>query len=179
MIRRWSTFNESNSTDIFKSEVEKIKEFFIEFEDSNSVTYEMKVIGRSAGSRKQEEFSIHLSFNPRSGDFNRWLEKITEEANRYITGKDYRRLFLPSSGGEFGEYPFCFCVHIKIKGHKDVEYPGSNVYISEDGVEMLEDVLVSYNRLKENYNKIILDLNSNHSEYKPITLKIYFNPIVD
>ena len=38
---------------------------------------------------------------------------------------------------------------------------------------------VAYKRLKDDYDKITLDMNSNHHEYKPVTLKIYFNPIVD
>ena len=171
MIKRWSTFNESNSTDIFKSEVEKMREFFIEFEDSNSVTYDMKVVGSN-------ESDMLWSINPRSGNFDNWLMSLTAEANRYLENEDYRKLFLMSS--EFSKYPFCFCVNIKLKGEKDNEHYGSfssNCNISEEGVEMLEDVLVAYKRLKDNYDKITIDLNSSHSVYKPVTLKIYFNPI--
>jgi hypothetical protein len=170
MIKRWSTFNESNSTDIFKSEVEKMREFFIEFEDSNSVTYDMKVIGSN-------ESVMLWSINPRSGNFDNWLMSLTAEANRYLENEDYRKLFLMSS--EFSKYPFCFCVDIKLKGVRDNVHYGSNCNMSEEGVEMLEDVLVAYKRLKDNYDKITIDLNSSHSDYKPVTLKIYFNPIVD
>ena len=174
MIKRWSTFNESNSTDIFKSEVEKMREFFIEFEDSNSVTYDMKVIGSSHTNSKREN-DMTWSINPKSGNFDNWLMSLTAEANRYLENEDYRKLFLMSS--EFSKYPFCFCVNIKLKGEKDNEHFGSNCNISEEGVEMLEDVLVAYKRLKDNYDKITIDLNSSHSVYKPVTLKIYFNPI--
>ena len=179
MIKRWSTFNESNSTDIFKSEVEKMREFFIEFEDSNSVTYDMKVIGSSHTMSKREN-DMFWGINPKSGNFDNWLMSLTAEANRYLENEDYRKLFLMSS--EFSKYPFCFCVNIKLKGEKDNEHYGSfssNCNISEEGVEMLEDVLVAYKRLKDNYDKITIDLNSSHSVYKPVTLKIYFNPIVD
>ena len=177
MIKRWSTFNESNSTDIFKSEVEKMREFFIEFEDSNSVTYDMKVIGSSHTMSKREN-DMFWGINPKSGNFDNWLMSLTAEANRYLENEDYRKLFLMSS--EFSKYPFCFCVNIKLKGEKDNEHYGSfssNCNISEEGVEMLEDVLVAYKRLKDNYDKITIDLNSSHSDYKPVTLKIYFNPI--
>jgi hypothetical protein len=172
MIKRWSKFNESNSVDNFKSEVEKIRSYFVEFEDDNLVTYEAKVIGKS-------EVDMMRSINPNSGAFDRWLSGLTEEANRYLNNEDYRKLFLRGSDEDFGKYPFCLCVNIKLKGEKDSEYYGSNCTISEEGVDMLEDVLVAYKRLKDDYDKITLDMNSSHSEYKPVTLKIYFNPIVD
>lgn len=171
MIKRWSKFNESNSTDNFKSEVEKIRSYFIEFEDENSVTYEAKVIGKS-------EVDMMWSINPNSGAFDRWISGLAQEANRYLNNEDYRKLFLRSEGN-FGKYPFCFCVNIKLPGEKDTEHFGSNCTISEQGIDVLEDVLVAYKRLKDDYDKVILDMNSSHSEYKPVTLKIYFNPIVD
>jgi len=172
MIKRWSKFNESNSVDNFKSEVEKIRSYFVEFEDDNLVTYEAKVIGKS-------EVDMMWSINPNSGSFDRWLSGLTEEANRYLNNEDYRKLFLRGSEGAFGKYPFCFCVNIKLPGEKDTEHFGSNCTISEQGIDVLEDVLVAYKRLKDDYDKIILDMNSSHQEYKPVTLKIYLNPIVD
>jgi hypothetical protein len=171
MIKRWSKFNESNSVDNFKSEVEKIRSYFVEFEDDNLVTYEAKVIGKS-------EVGMMRSINPNSGAFDRWLSGLTEEANRYLNNEDYRKLFLPGSEGAFGKYPFCFCVNIKLPGEKDTEHFGSNCTISEQGIDVLEDVLVAYKRLKDDYDKIILVMNTSHQEYKPVTLKIYFNPIV-
>jgi hypothetical protein len=169
MIKCWSNFNESNSNEVdnFKSEVEKIREYFIEFEDTNSITYEVMVISKS-------ESSIGWCINPRSGNFDKWSESISLEANRYLTNEDYRKLFLNS---QLSEYPFCFCANIKLKGEKDEKHFGSNCIISEQGVNMLEDVLVAYKRLKDNYDKITMDMNSNHSSYKPLMLKIYFNPI--
>ena len=44
---------------------------------------------------------------------------------------------------------------------------------------MLEDLLVTYRRLKSSYDKVILDLNSSDYKYKPAKIKVYFNPIVD
>lgn len=175
MIKRWSKFNESNSVDNFKSEVEKIRSYFVEFEDENLVTYEIKVMSVFADGKS--EINMMWPINPNIGDFNRWLTGLTAEANSYLNNEDYRKLFLGSS--DFGKYPFCFCVNIKLKGEKDTEHFGSNCAISEEGIDMLEDVLVAYKRLKDDYDKITLDMNSNHHEYKPVTLKIYFNPIVD
>jgi hypothetical protein len=65
-------------------------------------------------------------------------------------------------------------LNIKLKGEKDNEPYGSNCHISEEGVEMLEDVLVAYKRLKDNYDRVIIDLNSSHSDYKPIYSKDLF-----
>ncbi len=171
MIKLWSAFNESNSLDNFKSEVENIRNYFIEFEDSNSISYEIKVIGKS-------ENDMCWSINPNTGNFDRWLITLSEEANRYIGNEDYRRLFLRSSEGNFGKYPFCLCVNIKLKGEKDSQYYGSACDLSEDGVDMLEELILSYKRLKSTYDKVTISLNSSHSDYKPAMIKVYFNPIV-
>lgn len=37
MIKKWSKFNESSSSDNFKSELEKIRGYFVEFEDDNNI----------------------------------------------------------------------------------------------------------------------------------------------
>lgn len=131
----------------------------------------MKVIGKS-------ENDMCWSINPNTGNFDRWLDSLTEEANRYLSSEDYRRLFLRGSEGNFGKYPFCFCINIKLKGEKDLQYYGSACDLSDDGVDMLEELLVSYKRLKSNYDKVIINLNSSHSDYKPAIVKVYFNPIV-
>jgi Zn-dependent M32 family carboxypeptidase len=60
MIKRWSKFNESNSVDNFKSEVEKIRSYFVEFEDDNLVTYEAKVIGRFDSELRRVDYSPQL-----------------------------------------------------------------------------------------------------------------------
>ena len=43
MINRWENFNESNSSEKFKSEVQKIRSYFVEFEDDNIISYNMRV----------------------------------------------------------------------------------------------------------------------------------------
>jgi hypothetical protein len=45
MIKDWSKFNESNSTDSFKSEVNKIRQYFLEYEDDDIISYEILVCG--------------------------------------------------------------------------------------------------------------------------------------
>ncbi len=171
MIKLWSAFNESNSLDNFKSEVENIRNYFIEFEDSNSISYEMKVIG-------VRENDMCWSINPNTGNFDRWLISLSEEASRYLSSEDYRKLFLRDSGGNFAKHPFCLCVNIKLKGENPNTEYGSSCNLSDDGVNMLEELIISYKRLKSNYDKVTINLNSNHSDYKPAIVKVYFNPIV-
>ena len=159
MIKRWQKFNESNSVDNFRSEVEKIRSYFVEFEDENAISYEMNRVDQYS------ENDMCWSINPNTGNFDNWLNSLTNEASYYFN------------------YPlrvsFCFCANIKLKGEKDTKYFGSNCHLSEEGVDMLENLIVTYKRLKDNYDKVVIDLNSNHSEYKPATIKVYFNPIVD
>ena len=75
MIKDWSKFNESNSTDSFKSEVNKIRQYFIEYEDEDMVSYEMYVCGFS----RVKERDMLWSVNPNNGNFERWVDSQTEE----------------------------------------------------------------------------------------------------
>ena len=65
MIKDWSKFNESNSTDSFKSEVNKIRQYFLEYEDEDMVSYEMYVCGFS----RVKERDMLWSVNPNNGNF--------------------------------------------------------------------------------------------------------------
>lgn len=162
MIKDWSKFNESTTSDNFKDEVNKIRQYFLDYEDSDIVSYEMLICGYSG----VKERDLHWSVNPNNGNFDRWLNSATEEANRYLDNESYRQLFLQTEN--LAGYPFCFSATIKIKG--------SNI-LDEMGVELLEDILTTWKRLKFDYDKVLIDMNSQHQEYKPVTLKVYFNPI--
>ena len=162
MIKDWSKFNESNSTDTFKSEVNKIRQYFIEYEDDDIVSYELYVCG-------QRENQMLWSVNPNNGNFERWVNSQTEEAERYLDSESYRNLFLQTS--DLDKYPFVFCADIEIKSENSV--------LDDFGVDKLKDVLVTWDRLKDDYDKVLIDLNSQHKDYKPMMIKIYFNPIVD
>lgn len=165
MIKDWSKFNESNSTDTFKSEVNKIRQYFLEYEDENMVSYEMYVCGFS----RVKERDMLWSVNPTNGNFERWIDSQTEEASRYLDDESYRQLFLQTT--DLDKYPFVFCATIKIKSENSV--------LDDFGVEKLKDVLVTWDRLKDDYDKVLIDLNSQHKDYKPMMIKVYFNPIVD
>ena len=165
MIKDWSKFNESNSTDSFKSEVNKIRQYFLEYEDDDIISYEMYVCG--FGSRVKERDML-WSVNPNNGNFERWVDSQKEEANRYLDD-EYRQLFLQTT--DLDKHPFVFCANIKIKSENSV--------LDDFGVDKLKDVLVTWDRLKDDYDKVLIDLNSQHKDYKPMMIKIYFNPIVD
>ena len=165
MIKNWSIFNESSSYDNFKDEVNKIRQYFLEYEDDDIISYEMYVCG--FGSRVKE-CDMLWSVNPNNGNFERWVDSQKEEANRYLDD-EYRQLFLHTN--DLDKYPFAFCANIKIKSENSV--------LDDFGVDKLKDVLVTWDRLKDDYDKVLIDLNSQHKDYKPMMIKVYFNPIVD
>lgn len=166
MIKKWKKFNESNSVDNFKSIIEDIRSYFIEFEDIDSISYLVFVIGST-------ENTMLWSFT--ADDFDSRLRLIQGESKKYLNSTTYTDLF-KKDGKRFGEYPFCLQVTINLKGTPEI-WGSENILISDEGVDMLEDLLVTYRRLKDSYDKVILDLNSSNSRYKPA--KVYFNPIVD
>jgi hypothetical protein len=165
MIKDWSKFNESNSTDSFKSEVNKIRQYFLEYEDDDIISYEMYVCGFDT---RVKERDMLWSVNPNTGNFERWVDSQTQEADRYLDD-EYRELFLHTT--YLDKYPFVFCAKIKIKSENSV--------LDDFGVDKLKDVLVTWERLKDDYDKVLIDLNSKHNDYKPMMIKVYFNPIVD
>ena len=165
MIKDWSKFNESNSTDSFKSEVNKIRQYFLEYEDDDIISYEMYVCG--FGSRVKE-CDMLWSVNPNNGNFERWVDSQKEEANRYLDD-EYRQLFLHTN--DLDKYPFAFCATIKIKSENSV--------LDDFGVDKLKDVLVTFDRIKDDYDKVLINMNSQHNDYKPVSVKVYFNPVVD
>lgn len=170
MIKDWSKFNESSSSDNFKDEVNKIRQNFLDYEDDDVISYQIYICG-SGNSRSQhkKETEMNWSVNPNNGNFDRWLETQTEEASRYMRNDySYRQLF---NIGEFGEYPFALVANIKIKSNDGI--------LDDIGVEKLEDTLATWKRLRDTYDKVLIDMNSQHQDYKPVSIKVYFNPIVD
>lgn len=162
MIKDWSKFNESNSSDNFRDEVNKIRQYFMEYEDDDIVSYEIYVC-------HLKESQMLWSVNPNTGNFERWVDSQTEEANRYIDNESYRQLFLQTT--KLDNYPFVFCANIKIKSDYGI--------LGDFGVDKLKDILVTFDRLKDDYDKVLINMNSQHNDYKPVSIKVYFNPVVD
>ena len=165
MIKDWSKFNESNSSNSFKEEINKIRKFFMEYEDDDIVSYEMYVCGFDT---RVKERDMLWSVNPNTGNFERWVDSQTQEADRYLDD-EYRELFLHTT--DVDKYPFVFCATIKIKSENSV--------LDDFGVDKLKDVLVTFDRIKDDYDKVLINMNSQHNDYKPVSVKVYFNPVVD
>ena len=157
MIKRWSTFNESASSDNFRDEVNKIRQYFLEYEDDNIVSYQMYAFTRTFTYGRRENEML-WSVNPNTGNFDRWVDSQTEEANRY-------------DAKDLDNYPFIFTATVKIQS--------AYSELDDFGVDKLKDVLTTFDRLKDSYDKVLIDMNSQNQDYKPVRLKIYFNPIVD
>jgi len=64
MIRNWKKFNESTSSDNFRDEVNKIRQYFVEYEDDDIVSYEMYVCGYSGVKERDMLWSV----NPNNGN---------------------------------------------------------------------------------------------------------------
>ena len=154
MIKDWSKFNESNSSNSFKEDINKIRKFFIEYEDDDIVSYEMYVCGFDT---RVKERDMLWSVNPNTGNFERWLDSQTQEADRYLDD-EYRELFLHTT--DLDKYPFAFCATIKIKSENSV--------LDDFGVDKLKDVLVTFDRIKDDYDKVLINMNSQHNDYKPV-----------
>ena len=108
------------------------------------------------------------SVNPNNGNFERWVDSQAQEADRYLDD-EYRELFLHTT--DLDKYPFAFCATIKIKSENSV--------LDDFGVDKLKDVLVTFDRIKDDYDKVLINMNSQHNDYKPVSVKVYFNPVVD
>lgn len=165
MIKDWLKFNESNSSNSFKEEINKIRKFFMEYEDDDIVSYEMYVCGSDT---RVKERDMLWSVNPNTGNFERWVDSQTQEADRYLDD-EYRELFLHTNN--LDKYPFAFSATIKIKSENGV--------LDDFGVDKLKDVLVTFDRIKDDYDKVLINMNSQHNDYKPVSIKVYFNPVVD
>jgi hypothetical protein len=160
VIKDWSKFNESSSSDSFRDEVNKIRQYFLEFEDEGVVEYEIRACGTIV-----DEKRMLWSINTGSGNFDNWINLQTEEANRFINNYFYREMNLRS---DFDKYPFVFMATIKI--------PQMNSMIDDNGVDKLEDTLSTFKRLRDEFDRVLIEMNSNHAKYKPVSIKVYFNP---
>lgn len=105
------------------------------------------------------------SINTGSGNFDKWINLQTEEANRFINNYFYREINLRS---DFDKYPFVFMATIKI--------PQMNSMIDDNGVDKLEDTLSTFKRLRDEFDRVLIEMNSQHQDYKPVSIKVYFNP---
>ena len=181
MIRRWSTFNENSDEPKFDSKfvrgklsdkLMEVREVFIDFEDMGIVSYTVVVSGYENGG--------YYSFDPKRGDFERFLDYITptlslgltKDANLGGPGLDQKYKLLGRKTGKVSDKNVCIIVDIKLPGEEN-EF-GSTV-IGNEGIKLFDDILTANSRLIDSEYDIKMDLNSNHGEYKPVNFLLYFN----
>jgi hypothetical protein len=156
MIERWSTFNEntSNSKEIISSKFIEVRDLFLDFEDMGIVSYSMVSPGFERGG--------YLSFDPKVGDINRFLDfQLPVLISTSELGTKSRKLD-----------QVCIIVDIKLPGEQN-EF-GSTV-IGNEGIKLFDDMLTANSRLIDAGYDVKMDLNSSHGQYKPVKFLIYFN----
>ena len=160
MIKRWSTFNENsdNSKEVISSKFLEVREVFLDFEDMGIISYSMVLPGFERGG--------YLSFDPKVGDVNRFLDFQLPTLN--LTFSKRHLGVLTSDKLD----KVCIIVDIKLPGEPN-EF-GSTV-IGNEGIKLFDDMLTANSRLIESGYDVKLDLNASHGKYKPVKFLIYFD----
>lgn len=179
MIKTWSKFNENNSDDFKKKLTEKmmeVRDLFLDFEDMDIISYSITTNGYERG--------VAVGFNPKTGDFNRFMDMITPSVKYGLEpdenfggpGKTQRLRMLGSrSRNELTDKAVCIIADIKIPAKSQAFLTEFGSLIQGDGIKLLEDILVANSRLIDSGYDVMLDLNRGHNQYKPAKFLIYFN----
>ena len=160
MIKRWSTFNENTniSREFISSKFLEVREVFLDFEDMGIISYSMVLPGFERGG--------YLSFDPKVGDVNRFLDFQLPTLN--LTFSKRHLGVLTSDKLD----KVCIIVDIKLPGEPN-EF-GSTI-IGNEGIRLFDDMLTANSRLIEAGYDVKLDLNARHGKYKPVKFLIYFD----
>ena len=160
MIKRWSTFNENTniSREFISSKFLEVREVFLDFEDMGIISYSMVLPGFERGG--------YLSFDPKVGDVNRFLDFQLPTLN--LTFSKRHLGVLTSDKLD----KVCIIVDIKLPGEPN-EF-GSTI-IGNEGIRLFDDMLTANSRLIEAGYDVKLDLNASHGKYKPVKFLIYFD----
>jgi hypothetical protein len=150
MIKCWYTFNENTniSKEVISSKFLEVREVFLDFEDMGIISYSMVSPGFERGG--------YISFDPKVGDINRFLD--FQLPTLTIKSKNLDKV--------------CIIVDIKLPGESN-EF-GSTV-IANEGIKLFDDMLTANSRLIDMGYDVKLDLNASHGQYKPVKFLIYFN----
>ena len=160
MIKRWSTFNENTniSKEFISSKFFEVREVFLDFEDMGIISYSMVLPGFERGG--------YISFDPKRGDVNRFLDFQLPTLN--LTFSKRHLGVLTSDKLD----KVCIIVDIKLPGEPN-EF-GSTI-IGNEGIRLFDDMLTANSRLIEAGYDVKLDLNASHGKYKPVKFLIYFD----
>ena len=164
MIKRWSTFNENsdnskdNSKEVISSKFHEVREVFLDFEDMGIISYSMVLPGFERGG--------YISFDPKVGDVNRFLDFQLPTLNLTFSKRHLGVLTSDKLN------KVCIIVDIKLPGEPN-EF-GSTI-IGNEGIRLFDDMLTANSRLIEAGYDVKLDLNASHGKYKPVKFLIYFD----
>ena len=160
MIKRWSTFNENTniSREFISSKFLEVREVFLDFEDMGIISYSMVLPGFERGG--------YLSFDPKVGDVNRFLDFQLPTLNLTFSKRHLGVLTSDKLN------KVCIIVDIKLPGESN-EF-GSTI-IGNEGIRLFDDMLTANSRLIEAGYDVKLDLNASHAKYKPVKFLIYFD----
>ena len=160
MIKRWSTFNENTniSREFISSKFLEVREVFLDFEDMGIISYSMVLPGFERGG--------YLSFDPKVGDVNRFLDFQLPTLNLTFSKRHLGVLTSDKLN------KVCIIVDIKLPGEPN-EF-GSTI-IGNEGIRLFDDMLTANSRLIEAGYDVKLDLNASHGKYKPVKFLIYFD----
>jgi hypothetical protein len=175
-MKSWKKFNENANIDLkskISEKITEVRDVFLEFEDMGIITYTVISSGFERGA--------YSSFDPKRGDFDRFLDMIIPTVKLGIKKDDelggpglahkYKNIGRKSSY-TVSDKDFCIITDIKIPGEPN-EF-GSTV-IGNEGIKIFEDILVANSRLIDMGYDVKLDLNASHNAYKPVKFLIYFN----
>lgn len=163
MIKSWSKFNENSSDNLrsqLASKLTEVRDVFTDLEDMGIISYGVIASGFERGGYGQ--------FNPKEGDFERFLDYITPTVKIGL----YKDRVGMRDKYKVSEKNFCIITDIKLPGEPN-EF-GSTV-IGNEGIKIFEDILVANSRLIDAGYDVKLDLNASHNAYKPVKFLIYFN----
>ncbi len=160
MIKRWSTFNENTniSREFISSKFLEVREVFLDFEDMGIISYSMVLPGFERGG--------YISFDPKVGDVNRFLDFQLPTLNLTFSKRNLGVLTSDKLD------KVCIIVDIKLPGESN-EF-GSTI-IGNEGIRLFDDMLTANSRLIEAGYDVKLDLNASHGKYKPVKFLIYFD----
>ena len=168
MIKRWSTFNENsdnskdNSKEVISSKFHEVREVFLDFEDMGIISYSMVLPGFERGG--------YISFDPKVGDVNRFLDFQLPTLHNPAQLTFSKRHLGVLTSDKLDKV--CIIVDIKLPGEPN-EF-GSTV-IGNEGIKLFDDMLTANSRLIESGYDVKLDLNASHAKYKPVKFLIYFD----
>ena len=147
----------------------EVREVFSDFEDLDIVSYYISTNGYERGSG--------VSFNPKTGDFNRFMDMVVPSVKYSLNpetnfGGHRIKIFGQKSKSQLTDKNLLIIADLKIPAKPN---SSGNTLITSEGIKLFEDILVANSRLIDLGYDVMLDMNASHNAYKPAKFLIYFN----